>query len=320
MALLFTDGFDHYGATRAQYKGWQSIGVRGSGRSLYGFPQGCISLNAPRTTAAGGMAYKTTSFGNWIIGFSPTGFYDGVELRHLSDGRLIVAAPLVGVGGGVQSDPSDHVLRLNQWYYVELQIQITLLTPTPLRFAIAYEARVNEETVLVGTLAPSSLTGGTVGYMNMISPGMRDDVYATDGELLGDVQVERLPAYADGDYLEWTPNGGAAHYDRVSELVEDEDVTYLDAGAAGLRETHRLPALDADEIKGIYHWFCIRGPAGANYAHAILRSGGADIEGDSQWTQAYYQCRGQGYRDNPFTGLAWTPGDLAGLQFGIVSE
>jgi len=322
--LIFADSFDHHNGYQIDArKGWGTATGRDSGRGVAGYSITSGDLLFPETAIiAVGMAFRTVAWGNNSIKIC-----DGLGRRLVSidlwsDGRLGVSSGMGGFGQG----PSGYVGHLNQWAYHELRAFIYLISPDPPRYAIDFHAYVNEKSELSGTLSSLVVPSPFFRQLTLVGAGggvlhRRDDIYITDGEVLGDVRIEPLHPGSDGYYAGWTPNGGSAHYDRVDEALVDDETTYLEAAAIGAAESHALAAHDTGETKGIYVWLGLRNTLGeASKTTSLLRISGADYLGDEKAPASTYKFYGEGRLTNPATGLAWTDGDLDALELGVVNS
>jgi hypothetical protein len=331
--LPFIDSFDHESEVAGARK-WTvnrapitPNGRHGCGALLGG---NCATFFATDyESMAAGCAYKTTSFqnaplslmGGWegIGGSSPSSM---AALYHLGDERLYVR-----VSGNVvakYSAPSDFVMQLNTWYYLELKATIT--TAYDGICSVAYEVYVNEEIVLSGTIAGMAFTHGVMNGLALTGPGggntaTFDDVYATAGVLLGDIRIGVIRPNGEGSHQDWAPDSGSAHFSRVNDLTPDDLTSYLSATEPGQKETHEYEDVTiSGSAKAIQTLVCLKkSDAGSAGTKSLLRSGaGEEVNGEEFYPseESWFYDR-TGYLLNPWTGLAWTQAEINTLQFGL---
>lgn len=335
--LPFLDSFDHELTPISTRKWTVSRGVLVAGRHGNGVQLGvgnycetyfCDDVH----TMAAGCAYRTSAFANYPLAFWSGGESTAgtltpmVSLMHLGDGRLYVRAAGIG-SAAVDSPPTDFVMQLNQWYYLELKAFTYGGIVNPI-FAVDYEVYVNEEKVLEGTLAGVSwrVDHGHMNGLKITGPGggltaTVDDVYCNDGTILGDIRIGVIRPNGEGTHQDWTPDSGGVHYSRVNELTPDDDTGYLKATAIGEKETHEYEDISVSgSIKCIQTLVCQKkSDAGSASTKSLLRNGaGAEVSGE-----IFYPSEGSwfygrtGYLLSPFTGVAFTEAEINALQFGL---
>jgi hypothetical protein len=312
--IYFADSFDHYGVTANIAKKWngdagatlQVAGRHGSGASI-----STISyiVSPGGTIAAAGRAMKLnvlTPTGQ-KISFQNAAGETLVMLQEYGDGRLVVHA------GGLLSSPSSAVLNTKSWYFVELYASITLFDPgPPIKYLVTYTAKLNGDlTILFGSLGPIVYSNPVIARLNLLG-GTVDDVWWTDGELLGDTHVRSYFANADGFYSDFTPSTPGAHYVLVNE-ANPSTATYLEATVIGQNESHDYPASDDDEIRGIQ--VCLYSNASVlSKLKPLLRSAGVDSLGGEQTAGGTYLLKT--WRTSPFTAVDFTKAEVSAMEMG----
>ena len=346
MALIFIDSFDHY--TEAPYtstpaqlnRKWtnaagSSIDTTGIARTGIGClvgggggPLKTLPTMIPSVTV--GYAYKTQNCANSPIQFytDPTqSNHVNIDVNHIGDGRLWVKDSFYGY----HSSPSSFIMNLNTWYYIEMNL--TIATPNA-----NYQVRINEETILSGSLGPFPSNITLIDMIAITFPGggyggYADDLYVTDGEFLGDVRIYPLYPRAAGDNSGWIPStGGAANYTMVNEHLCDDLATIVtcDSAHVGTQDEYYLDMIAGftGTIKGAQaNWMVAKNEAGDAAIQGIWRQnpGGAGdilVPSPSQYFYpsgvASWRLLTNAQRKNPWTGADWLPADINAMQLGIV--
>src|SRR5215471_10896378 len=288
---------------------------------------------------AAGIAHKPFGYANAPLSFDNSGDWQNPDLscslNHNGDGRLYLSTSI-----GSDS-PGPYVLNLSQWYYLELHatVSVTIVSTTPPVYNVAYSCnfRVNEAPV-----KSFSINQNFNGTTNMVGHGFEslgvtgaggsfnadfDDLYVTDGELLGDVKVDCRVPNAAGDLSEWTPTA-APNWSNVEEHESDDDATTVQTDTVGKRDLYNLDDLAPGSyaIKGAQAlWLTKKSDAGAAAIRGLWKSGGTLIEqssglnffGDFYPTYANYQYDIDAERKSLFTLADWTAAEINALQLGI---
>jgi len=326
--LPFLDSFDHHLTAHKTRKWTFGCGDIVTGRHGNGATQTCKTAFAlDYQQMAAGCAYKTNGFGNAPIRFQ-TGFtinQNVINLQHMGDGRLCVYAPSPA---NKTSAPSDFVMNLNEFYYLELKAVISDRKENG-KFNVTYEAKVNEETILSGAFEDVPWVNGTMNILTLEGPGggygsVVDDVYATEGVFLGDIRIGVIRPNGAGYYSQWTPQPAGDHYDQVNDQTPDDNSTYLQGGTPGLVETHEYEDITVyGEIRAIQTLVCLnKTDAGTASTKSRLRNqAGAETQGLIFYpSETSYLYDRTGYLLNPWTGEAWSENQINTLQFGLSRE
>ena len=326
-----------------------------TGQGMDGGPSG--SASAPfRTlpneypTVAGGTAYRMrvgASFVNSPIGFGNalTGLI--VYLQHVGDGRFMIGFHVneylswTAGGGNVLSGtefygpPSTVSITTNMWYYLELQVTASLGTADGTGHAtltLSANAYLNGSASAICTATQSgpvlfaNYTGhATFSYLRLYgtSGGIAstfDDVYATDGEVLGDVKIAVLYPNAGGDSTAWTPSGAGANYSMVNEHIADDDTTFVSAAAGGTLDLYNLDDITGftGTIVGAQSCICAKkSDSGGATIASELKSAGT-TQGGVPWSPSNgnYIYDLDAHRTSPFTLSNWTVAEINALQLG----
>lgn len=340
MALLFLDSCDHYSGAQGERK-WTHGAAAGTvnsrtGPQSFGGPFAAdLTFGPEYRTLACGVAYNTQAFANYPISFQ------GVDsciarLGQYGDGRLIIDC------SAGSSSPSTFVLAVNEWYYFEFYCQMTLTSIDSGHYTRAYNmtARVNEAVILTNSFSETvnrALPSSDRGFSSFAFGGSGggystwfDDIYLTDGELLGDTKVAVLYPNGVGASSDWTPTSGA-NWSNVEEHIPDDDTTVVSAATSGLKDLYNMddiPASPVIQVLGVQALWCVKKTdAGAATVKGVWKSGLTEIDqshGNNfiapngfYPSNASYLYNKQAERKSIFTGLDWTVGEINALQLGI---
>lgn len=265
MALLWMDGFDHYGtdttnmsdgawANNTVYATLSTVNPRTGTHSLR-FPESSSSASPLRrvfgdakVTAGLGSVYwlsslPTTNDRYQLVSFKDTANVAQVTLVLQSTGILSVKRGQVsGTELGNSGTPA-----ITAEAYTHIEILVTIDNA-----AGAVEVRVNGITVIsltgIDTQATSNTetsqvdigrTGGTgslpssdVSVMYVDDIFCYDDIGSFNNTFIGDRKVFTLFPNADTAQADWTPLGGTG-FSNIDEADPDDDTSYISTGEPG---------------------------------------------------------------------------------------
>ena len=368
MALVFADGFDAIktSGTFNPRKWWQNAAPTGNeivaGR-IGGFACRCrhylqTNIFTAQTTYVVGCAFQprsipTTSFGNMVFAFCSDicvhlylAITPCLQLALFRDGPG-TSEVLLGVG--------PNVLKLNEWYYVEMK---ALADSGTSGFAEVRLGGVTEINVTgIKTTGDDPLcAGAAVSFDNFLWKGDTnivtrtsgspftvsvnalangpyiDDIYICDttgsfnNDFLGDIYVETLLPDGAGNSSGWTPLSGS-NYQNVDEQAVDDDTTYVSTNTATTTDTYTYSNLAVNTtVNAVQTVAVARFDDGGPHSIAhVARPGGTDNIGTTQ-AMPFYVNGGSGgsYLDyfepwdvNPDTAAAWTAAQVNASEFGI---
>jgi hypothetical protein len=195
-------------------------------------------------------------YAEWTCGMATNAILDGISINYIAfKNNLTFGHPtitLAGVGDGTlyidaflggsdtTSSPSTFVMSSETWYYLEMQVQSSLVNvgasggmPAYYYAEYVYTVMVNgSTTILSGTIDTPHQTGsapsnGANFRQLTVGGGTVDDVYLTDTEFLGDISVQTPFPNADGSHTDWSPKTGTDHFAMVNEHNPgmDDDTT-----------------------------------------------------------------------------------------------
>lgn len=337
MALIFIDSWDHYSAAQLLRKWTAGSGTIVAARTGNGVQGASIFLpgktfNAEYAKMTMGLAYKTGGLSNHIMQLRNVTNNVTAGLAHVGDGRLRLTWGSDGVGN-IQSSPGSWVMSASEWYYFEMQFEVTAASPP---HALA-SARVNGVEILTWD---ATLTGGPAGMkfngIQLVGPGggsnaIFDDLYVTDGEFLGDVRIGVLYPNAAGDSAAWTPSGAGANWEQVEEHPADDDTSYVSAATVGLKDLYNMDDIDpafTGDIKGVQAlWLVKKSDEGEAAVKGLWKSGATEITqasghnyiapGGFYPSAAGYLYNIQTERSSLFTASDWSVSEINSLMLGI---
>lgn len=336
MALLFVESFDHMTDPLMLTRKWTSAPLAsatnivpartGNGYNFFATssPYKTLGPGFGVYSMAAGLAYNTAAFANdpIVLGFLPNG---SIALQHVGDGRFQVHLDIAPTYP--TSTPSVFTMVQNEWFYLELQATMS-------GSSMSYVARANGGTILSGTFTGTGLTS-SYSFDNFVTGGpgggyscIVDDIYVTDGELLGDVRVYCLFPRLDGTTIQWVPSGGTTHFNLVKEHVPDDMATYVSCDSSHInnKDEYYLDLIGAFPgiIKGVQACWCtLKTDAGDASIQGFYDNGSTIIDTsaaiNSPFHPSYlswmYFLNSQ--RKSVFTGNDWTVAEINAMQLGI---
>jgi hypothetical protein len=345
MAIVFMDGFDHYGlhgsgmlfdepsTNHLQLKGWNNGNAILNWEVYPAFARGGIGMGlanknsgayiyravADATSYVVGVAYQSISgfIAQKIIELTKSDGTSLCDLRADGTGHLVVTR------AGTTLATSTNAMSLATWYYIEFKALVNSSTGT-------YEVRVDGTATNWIPAATGANTGtGNIGRIYLEGGAAKmyfDDLYIADtnapnNDFLGPCKVSALRAAAPGNYAQWTGNGGV-NFANVNDLpLPDGDTTFNQSATANQIDSHvfeDLPA-SAGSVFAIQHCIYSKQDAGAQRTiTAFQRSGGTDYaSANTKNTTASYAYYLDVKNVNPADAAAWDVADINGAEFGV---
>lgn len=333
MSLRFVDSCDHYDTAHLTSK-WtffpSNIADCVVNTSSARNGTGCLAITRS------GISKTIDNLQSWIVGAAHmwSAYGGGVSLTNINvgtvawsiqgDGTIVVSGP----GGSLGQTTPTQAIALNKYYYIEMKTLLHSSTGT-------VEMHINGQSVLTLTskntaaaanadvVTFSGPAGGVLVYV--------DDIYVCDttgsnNTFLGDVQVGVIKPNAEGDKLEWVPNGTATvHFSRVNEMPPDDDTTYVSSTMTGTSTTgpsdlYKFEAVGTGRtILGVQTNIFARKDDEGNRALSVLTSNGGSISsGDptGRYVNLTYIDYLNQFDTNP-NGGAWTPTVINTTQWGV---
>lgn len=342
MAMIWADGFDHYGETPnggrdAMLAGAWAQFSAGNGTLPFvsdiqqrtGDYSLCFSYNQ---LATDGVKARRVLGGAQIVVGCAMGWYftslpvanavHGFEWRNNSNAAIVSvfvqSDGSIGIYSGASRTlvgASDPIISAGSWQHIEGKIVCDSVVGE-------VEVRVNGLTVVHFT----DLNLGALGSTQMVfgMPDLKsgtsldyflDDIVAwndtgdVNNSFIGVQRVDTVFAVADTAQTDWVRNTGSSDYAAIDNVPPDGDTTYLLSDTAGDISEFTLGTLppETEIIAGIYIPAMARlEDAGTGNIQISLVSGGEVSEGPDQVLTTAYQYWGGVHEVDPDTDGAWT--------------
>ncbi len=281
MALIYQDGFDHYGTAQAAEKSWNGTPfAMVTGRGFGGQAINVI-LNNPvfrmlptsYTHLIFGAAVKlnASSGGGQFLRFEDSGS-PVASLGIDSVNRLVITDSLGNVTG-----TGTTIIAVETWFYVELEV-----TCGSSGHAVAH---LNGGAEIASSLGNYGTSINRFVMLNQHLGGDTsiDDVYIADttgsapqNAMLGNVRVETLYPVADGSYTSWTPKIAGPHYQMVNETLIDGDGSFNYDATPGDKDSYILETFIGQIFGAQLNIGARQGDATVRQIAALIKQGGTD--------------------------------------------
>lgn len=338
MAVIWMDGFDHYGAT-ATGRTAMLDGVYAelsntmypvttnprTGAHSLSFPgQGVARrvLGAARATVGTGYAYYSTSLptqdqngtsGTVLMSFRNAGNAANITIGMTTTGQITVRQG--SAAGTLIHTTATPVIVAGAYQHIEMKLYSHVSAGT-------LEIRVNGVTVVsltginsnsaTGEVAQLAFTGGVSGHAAGV---LIDDWFAWDdagtenNDFLGDRRVRTLFPNGNTASAGWTAVGAASGYLCIDEAAPNDETDYLEA-AGGTTPTSEfdfedLPAVGAVSAVQTYVRMRKTNAGTANAQVSLVSGASVDAGTDRPITEAYTYYMDVSELD-PATGVPWT--------------
>lgn len=343
--VLFKDSFDRYGVGGVSGSIFDNMAARYTAVSGSGLEIITGGRNGQAISIGTGAISKTLEHSDrWVTGFAVKclGISSGTNrmytinnntdvlftLIHDEDGTLSMRA---GTNLSESFAVTTRALHVDRTYDIEVDVTFSGAAP----IVCTAELRINGKVEASGShntahnsadLLSGDATGNYhtwVNGMGGVGSGMvYDDLYVkNEAGYEGDVRV--TPIYADGDggTLDWTPNSGSVHFDRVN--THPLDVTkFLETANIGDIDlwTFTLPAV-AGSIVGINISVAARkDDEGTKSFKIVFGATGTDAESDeffvSSVTAEYYEW---GLKEDPSTSMPFASAGVITVGVKLIS-
>lgn len=350
MALLWCDGFDHYGTSTAKMLDGVYAEVGGSVTlssvnprtgSLSIRQTGGTTLNKLRrvfggakTTVGLGAAFYFTALpsgndGTNIFQFRDTANTEQITIGLQSTGTISVWRRRPN-GGTLLGTTASPVVVASAYQHIEAVVFFSETVGT-------VEVRVNGVTVLslsgIDTVytanveASQAYIGGNIPGESLNDPTMYlDDIFCYDNTssynntFIGDRRVLTLFPNANTATADWTAVGAATGYECIDEASPDDDTTYITAATTGLVSQFGLQNLPGgiSVINGVVMVERARKTeAGTANTQVSIVSGASTTAGADKALTEIYTYRQDVFQIDPASAAPFTPAEVDALQFKV---
>ncbi len=320
MALVLTEGFDHYAGAQAVEKFWNGTVIMGPGRGFGGQSAGVV-VNNPVSKVF--PSTYSTIFAS--AAFKLTGSVSSRLMTLETAGGTVVAAIGLDVSGHLTlTDGAANLIATgttivpyNTWFYVGVEIIVGTSGHGTVQLNGAAE--------IASTLGNFGSTNiGRIAFWNMTLAGATnvDDVVVQDStgsaplnDFLGDVRVETLYPVADGTYTQWTPKIAGPHYQMVNEHLIDGDGTFVYDATPTDKDSYILETFIGSIYGAQLNIGARKGDASVRQLKPMVRQSGTDYLGSLATLSADYVFYSW-LLDNDPTGTPWTAAQINADEFG----
>jgi len=333
MALVFMDGFDHYGINDF-FRKWSgytgstmsvstTLGRRGSG-CLVGPTSAYKNFDALFSTLIVGFAVRHGTFSSafdFALMFFGSGLTQYVRTGTSTAGEIYI----VNDQGSTIGRTRPNVLSANTYAYVEIKLVAGVS-------AGAVEIRVNGQVELsVTNVRTSANSFASIGYGAVVAgiladTSMRiDDLYVIDtaggvnNDFLGDCRVDAYMPTSEGSVQQWTPVPAGVHYTTVDENPINES-DYLETATSGNVELFGYTDLVNVPLAvfGVQLNTAIRKTdAGVRNFNGAAKIGGTTYLGSNIPINDTTIYRPTIWDKSPATDAAWTRLEINDAEFGV---
>lgn len=332
MAVLFMDGFEvRDGALK-----WDSVSSYTTakatprvGTGTYYAISSSSSLTLSKTIPAAtrvtaGIAMRVNTYSDFyppLTFYSDNGTAQNIIVGLNSSGYLVVYRESYG---GTVLGTGTTQLRLNVWFYLEVQATVSSTSGT-------VEVRVNgaatPEISFTGNTKSSWATNDTIDQVTFSGETDMDDCYILDSTgmtnttFLGDIRVVALMPNGNGSYSQLLGSDGNStdNYLLVNEQPYSTS-NYVGSSTVGQRDTYLmadLPAATTSVLSVQNNLIAGKSDAGAASLKPVLDIGGSLQYGPTRVLGTSYASYHDVYDTNPATTVNWTIADVNSLEDGM---
>ena len=319
MALVLTEGFDHYDSAQAAEKFWIGTiasmvpGRGGVGQAIEVVVNNPITKTLPSSyaTLIAGYALKLNNTAGQLMTFQQSGVtvaslgVDGTGRLTLTDG----AANLIATG--------TTIVPTGTWFYVELKVTVGATGHG--------EVQLNGATEIASTLGNfGTIDINQIVFWNHALGGQTfvDDVVVMDtsgsaplNDFLGDVQVATLYPAADGSHTDWTPKIAGPHYQMVDEKIIDGDGSFVYDANPGDKDSYKVDTLSGSIYGAQLNIGARKGDASVRQIAPLIRQASTDHAGPTFTLSSDYVFYSWLLGNDP-TGSPWTAATVNADEFG----
>lgn len=325
MALIFCDGFDHYG-TDDILKKWDS---------LYNSPSintsvkrnGSGSLKLYRSTGTCNVLkilssnYQLLLFGfacnctNISSGYPSVKVCDGTTVHvdiHLNESNKVKIYRDTTLLGASENS----ICTQDEWFYFEAKVYIH---DTEGYVTIYKSGELFYELTGIDTRNGANAYINEIEFRTYSTTCYIDDLYIDDADVLGDIKVETLYPSGAGATTQWDASAGD-NYACVDETPLNSDTDYVSTATASEIDTYAFGdlATTAGTVYGVQvNMIARKDDAGSRSIAPVVRPASTDRVGTTQSISDSYVDYIQMYAVNPEDSAAWEIADVNGAEFGV---
>lgn len=341
MAVVFMDGFDHYG-TQAQFlRKWSY-----NSNNTVTFATGRFSVGQGMLPPLSNyvLRYLGANNATWFVGFAfkvgglPNSLATIAGLDEVAVGLQI--SLIVSAAGQLQLYRGDGVTLLATtgsvisaatWYSIEWKGTISNSISSNSNIVKLNGAEVLNLTATTDTQQNTNAFANGIRLYNEATTTF-DDFYildtsgATANDFIGEKRIRSLFPNGNGNYSQWLGSDGnnTDNYLLVDDTTSpDDDTTYVEEGTTTEKDTYTFENTVADmhDITAVQHNILTR-KDNADYRNIkhITRISSTDYEGSAYSIPDSYVYFWNILHQNPNTAAAWTTSELDGAEFGVKLE
>lgn len=352
MALLWCDGWEHYGVIGNLTEGaWAEVGAgisldttqprTGTTCILISTSASAATtirrvLGGPKTTVGIGAAFRYTALPTSNARDLLFDFRDAantVQISIVCESTGVVSAYRGQLAGSLLGSSASPVITALTYQHVECLVFFSQTVGT-------IEVRVNGVTVLslsgIDTVASAlvecsqvRVAGTNLGIGNSSAQLRVDDIFCYDdtgsfnNTFIGDRRVLTLFPNANTVQADWTAVGAATGYECIDEANPDGDTTYISAGVPGspgpISEfgIANLPAGISAISAVVLVEFARKTEAGnANTQWSVI-SGASETAGADKPMTEVYTYRQDVFQTDPASAAPFTPSEVDALLIKV---
>lgn len=277
-----------------------------------------------------GMRYKYSSSGlsNSLLYQLQNNGTELFDIQQNTDGTLAIRT----AGGTTVIGVTTRSLFSDIRYMIEWDVEFTGATP----IMVTAELRINghveiaSATVSTGINASTLLSGDATANFHIFdavgggagtASWLKDIYIKNEAGYEGDVRNVPMYPASDGGILDWTPNSGGVHFDRVNTHPVDrtkwlETATPGDIDLWGFTLPSFSGTIPAINIRVLVQ----KDDEGTKSFKIVVGPTGTDATSDEFFVSSnnpeYYEFS---LKQNPVTGLDWVPGDSIDIGVECIS-
>jgi len=337
MALLWVEGFEHFGTTGAPTPDIdRKYPTVNRTANMAGIETGRMS-RALNTSTTSNPYFQTPNLGTIseiIIGFAFkfSAFAHGAIVMYIIEGNaalglnlsMFASNKLVLRRGTTILAASTVSLRPGAYHYIELKMTVhdTTGSATLKINGVEQFALTNIDTKVGAT---TTAQGARFYGNSTVQAYTYDDIYICDttgsvnNDFLGSIRVDGILPDGAGDDTDWTPSAGA-NYAAVDENPQDDDTTYVEDSTSTNRDLYNYASMaGVDVIKGLQMNSTGRETDETNYTLKQPCKSSTTLSTDAGVvlnTQSYI-TKTRILEQDPHTSVAWIEAGVNAAQFGV---